>query len=229
MNNIFNLINFHKNMKYLYSTLLLIIISFSANAQLNNGLKQIGGSVSISHSTSENDNSGISNSFTDQTTNAFSITPSIGYFIKDNVSLNLSLGYSYSNSESERIDEDEVSEYSYTTNNLSITISSRLHKSITDQFYLFLQPGASLNLRKYKDYSDDNDKNTAYSLGIRPGILYMANDRFAFEGTFGFLGYTYSESEPLDDSQSTSTSNNNNFRLDLSSITLDFGFRYYFK
>ncbi|UZR95298.1 outer membrane beta-barrel protein [Chondrinema litorale] len=219
-------------MKYLYSTLLLIIISFSANAQLSKGLKQIGGSINASHSKTNSENPGyISSDIYDDSRTSFSFSPSFGFFIKDNISLSAGLGYNYLKNISEYPDDEGTTKETFKNKSFTFTINSRFHKSVTDNFYLFLQPSASVSIgnRQYEQHEDEGTKYYTFSLGISPGLLFMINEKFGIESTFGFLGYTKSKNKPYDDSQTLPNSENNNLNFNLSPSTLQFGFRYYFE
>ena len=108
-------------MKYIYSTLLFIIISLSANAQLSKGLKQIGGSLSASYQTSDYDNGSVITSDYNTTT-SFRISPKIGIFIKDNLSIGFGISFNNNVTKSEEKINDNIQEEKITVNTFDFLV-----------------------------------------------------------------------------------------------------------
>ena len=191
-------------MKTIYF-LFLMIIPIAANAQLSKGMKQVGGSLSISFRDSdiEGQNSVLRQQSSERN---FFVSPQIGYFVKDNLSIGFSMGFSNS-----RITfENNVSESDdkITSNTFTISLFSRYHYSLSDNIYLFIEPSIRGGLGNINNNTVENGERRIRSVG--------------------FLGYSYEKTTPENDSISAQDITRNEFELDLSTTTLEIGFQYYF-
>lgn len=104
----------------------------------------------------------------------------------------------------------------------------RGYKGIGKELSLYLQGEVGYN-RFWGTYQQDNqpvrksDGNTLV-IGIRPGITYFLGKKLAFEASYGFLGYSFTERK-IDGERYSKT---NNFGLNLNTSDLLFGLAYYF-
>ena len=104
---------------------------------------------------------------------SYSIAPEIGYTFSEKLAAGIALGYSYT----------EVEDYSM--DGFSISPYVR---------YTFLRSGAfsvfadgAFELAKVEP--DEGDSETAWGIGIKPGIAYGFNEKFSIVAHVGFLGY----------------------------------------
>lgn len=205
----------------------LLIIPITVNAQLSKGLKQVGGALSVSFRNSE---IGTQNMTSSRESNErdLSVAPQIGFFVKDNLSIGLGLGFFNSVSTFEF--NSGGNEQEIVTNIFSISLFSRFHHSISDKFYLFIEPSLTGGFGNVSnDTSESGDQNIrSLQVGVAPGMLFMLNEKFGLEASFGFLGYRHNKRTPENDPASALETTNNEFELDLSTTTLELGFQYYF-
>jgi len=218
----------------LFFTLLLIFVTTSVHAQLNKGLIQLGGSFSSSYGNIDRNSTFFNNNMNipfkeDRKDFVFNINPDIGFFIKDNLSLIFGIGYGHFLSISDRSSTNVENQQRFVSNSWNLAMSSRLHKPISDDFFLFMEPSVTLGIRTTKDNANiQNERTDTFSIGIAPGILYMLSNKFGLESSFGFLGYRLWRNRPTEDSESTSERTESRIGVDLSSTTLELGLRYYF-
>ncbi len=146
------------------------------------------------------------------TTTAFEFSPSLGYFISNNIAIGFQLGVTNNQS-------------SFSGTSLSKTtgftggVYARYYTNPTNKFSVFGSAGLNFGSTNNKT---DSLKTTSYSLGFAPGISYFLSNHFAIETTIGSLGF--SSSKP--DSEGADATNSINFGLNLS--TVSFGLIYKF-
>ncbi|WP_422006715.1 outer membrane beta-barrel protein [Roseivirga pacifica] len=133
-----------------------------ANAQIQKGDIQVGGTVSYSHSTT----SGIE-------VDNFNFSPRAGLFLSDLTSVGIQLGYSNN-------------KYGGITNTaFEVGVYSRFHKLIADNFYLFYQPSLSLSFQEFESNDGTKTESDAINIGFSPGVSYFFSSKFAAEATVG--------------------------------------------
>ena len=133
-----------------------------ANAQIEKGDIQVGGTMSYSHNTI----SGIE-------VNNYNFSPRAGLFISDLTSLGVQLGYTNS-------------KFGGSTNKaFEVGVYSRFHKLVTDNFYLFYQPSLSLRLEDNEASNGANVDSNSINIGFSPGVTYFFSPKLAVEATVG--------------------------------------------
>lgn len=209
---------------------ILILIQFPVLSQSLDGKFQLGGSASYRTFNSEHERYLDTDSiYTKNDRNTFEILPQFGYFINDNVSIGAQIGYirssSYQNYQSNQTGNRE---YNITDNIFLIGAFTRVHKSISENLYLFLHGDMRIGFGKEK--SDENPINNQNHLdfraGIQPGILYMISERIGIEGKFGFLGYN-STSSSLVDSNDQLNEKTERFNLSFNPSNFGLGIQVY--
>lgn len=139
---------------------------------------------------------------------AFSIAPSAGYFIKENIAVGLSISYSDATID---FDGDDIEASTFGGG-----VFGRYYCNPSSQFSFFGNLGVSYSTTDL----GDADLNT-FGVGLAPGISYFLSNNFAIEASVGVLGY--SSSKIGDDSDSINT-----FSVGVSSSDLSFGLIYKF-
>ena len=146
-------------MKKQLLTLALLLVGAMANAQISKGDIQLTGGFTL-----------FSNEIsTGGETKIFNLAPQAGLFLNDKTSLGLILGYSTFESEDK-------------TTNFNYGVYARFHKSVVDNFYLFMQP--SLTLLSGEVESSGAGANTdlsGYQFNIGFGMTYFFSPKLAVE------------------------------------------------
>jgi outer membrane protein len=179
------------------------------------------------------------------TVSYYSVSPSVGYFIVDNLAIGLGFSYNYSRSYSENINLDPSP---YVTSSKSTEIRQSLQIAPCIHYYIHLSDKAYFSINGSAGYtlpisyhnktentsggittSIENNDVKFYSINgsVAPGVLFFLNDRFAIQGSIGSLYYSYNHSQ--DDKVSYDNYSNDSgagLNLNLSSISL--GAQYFF-
>lgn len=197
-------------MKKLILGLALLTFTVATNAQdgFTKGSKFLTGGIGIS---SENDKDA------DTKTSSFSIAPSAGYFITDNLAVGIGVGFG---SEKLTISGDTEDE----TSVMKVGGFGRYYFSPKNKFTMFGHLGinyASLNYKTVGGVSADAKVNGIEAF-VSPGFNYWISNKLALEALIGRIGYSSSKPD-VDGAKGTSTFD---FGLDLTSVS--FGINYKF-
>lgn len=172
-----------------------------ANAQIEKGDIQVGGTFQYSSSKVEG-------SF-NQEAQRFTITPRAGLFVSELTSIGLQLGYDNLN-----IDDSKESIF-------SVGVYSRFHKPIADNLYIFFQPVIAIGTGS----NDDQDADiSTFDFSFSPGITYFLTPKLAAEATFGRLYYSQEKRE-----NDTSNLDSTETGISLNPETLTIGLSFYFR
>ena len=128
----------------------------------------------------------------DFTQSSFSIMPSIGYFVMDNLAVGLSANFSSTTQKDEG--------YKYTVSSTMLLPTALYYFPVEGQFKPLLQVGAGLMSTKEKDsYAGGSDeyKMSGLALNFGGGAAYFINDSVSLN--FG-LSYTMANLKDSDDS-----------------------------
>ncbi len=192
----------------LATVMLLSFISVGVYAQTTQGQKMIGGSFSISSTSYDNNASGEYSSFT--------IAPSFGYFIKDNVVVGASVSFSTNSS--------GTGTAKATTSSFGVGPFARIYKfTSNDRFAFFAQGAVAIQSSQSKSSTDVvTSKSTSLGLRVSPGFAYFFNEHWA--GELSLTGISFSsnkETEPVKNKSTTVT-------FDVNSLIPYIGLRYHF-
>lgn len=151
---------------------------------------------------------------------SFNVSPSVGYFVNNNIALGVSLGYNHSNQDY----RDVTVDYERKTSTFTAGVFGRYYLMPASKFSVFGQLGVNYATSKATiERFDSEDTYNTFGVLIAPGINYFISDHFALEATFGLLSYTTAKPDVDYDIDSTDTFN---FGLNLSNI--NFGLIYKF-
>jgi outer membrane protein len=186
----------------------LMIVTGYAHAQTSAGTLMAGGAIRI-YSASEQSND-------DYEYSEFYFSPSIGYFISDNLALGLNLGFET------RKQDNGFAATKYT--NFSVGPFARYYKfTSNEQFAFFAQ--ASINFGSGKvDVTPGGESNSSsLSFNVSPGFAYFFNSHWAAELSFSGLsvGSTDPNKDVDDDKESYVI-------FDIRSFSPSLGVRYHF-
>jgi len=153
-------------MKKMILAALVAVCSLSANAQV-----WVGGQVgfAVAHDDAS-----------DVNVTTFNITPEVGYTLSDKWDIAMQIGYNYSKKE----DQDAFGAF-------TIAPYARYTFANSGKVGFFLDMGFGIQTGDF--YSNALGKNyydeTAWHVGVRPGIKFAASDKVTLVATTGFLGY----------------------------------------
>ncbi|GAB5526859.1 MAG: hypothetical protein Roseis2KO_47310 [Roseivirga sp.] len=181
----------------------MLLMSTFAFAQIQKGQVQLGG---VFNYNTQDLGSGSDRS-------SFIFSPQAGYFFSDNTSAGISLTIN-SNS-------FEGSGFSRDFNLFEIGVFARFHKSVADNFYLFLQPSVGFGSGTDEDLNGDTDINTT-RIQVSPGAVYFLSPKIALEMRIGGLFYE----------SATETTNNvendvSSFGISINPANVNFGVNFY--
>jgi len=195
-----------KRVLFVLSVLMATLVE--GNAQTTQGTISLGGSVGMTNDKEETDGEDIRSS-------EFRFSPSVGYFVVDNlmVGLNLSL---ISGKEDDGFGGDDkynafffgpfARYYIFTSN---------------EQFAFFGEAGTLFGSYKNKPDGQNETKSTAFNIYLSPGFSYFMNEHWAVD--LAFQGISFSSFDPdKDDSNDKSSS----FNFGVSSFIPTIGVRY---
>ncbi len=145
--------------------------AFTSSAQFAKGDMFASGSVGYSSLTDNNND-------TKQT--SFSFSPSVGYFITNNLSLEGELLFGQETFE-------EVNLKTINDNSMGFGIASRYYFTPANKFSFFGRLGAA-----YVTINDkvNKFKTNAFVVGVSPAISYFVSDKFAMQATIGSINYS---------------------------------------
>lgn len=213
--------------KILFSILTFGAFYINASAQTQGSIS-IGGSFNLWFQNPKTVYTNPSETVDGVKTTHFTLLPSIEYYANEQVSIGLGIGY------------DLTRDKTVNTNSTSIQRTgifyfepfARKFFKVGDRVDFFGELGLSLGFGNETDEVSSGNTTVSnkyahslVSFGISPGILYHISDKVALETSFGFFGYQGSSTE-ISANQKDKT---NDFGLNLSTSTLNFGFRYYIK
>lgn len=196
------------------------ILSFCVNAQFNTGDKVLGGYLSFSAQRSPDSQSG---ELRDKS-NSFSVSPSLGFFIAENLSIGARLGYS--NYVYETYNSSDLT-YQSKSKHISPALFAERYFSLSDHFLFSVVGNLSFNrgketTKQFNQITGEVYKNTSdtytLSAGLNPTFTFLPSEKWGIQAGVGSLYYSYSRN------LSTETKTNS-FNLSLGSVSL--GIFYY--
>ena len=149
--------------------------------------------------------------------NGFTVSPSVGFFVNENIALGARLGFN-STTEDDTVTEDKSTEF-------SAGVFGRYYFTPASQFSIFAELGAEINNTKFESTTGpftSESKSNGFGIAFAPGVNYFISDKFSIEATWGVLGYSTSKPD-VDGAEST-----DNFSLGLDMTSLNFGLTYKF-
>jgi hypothetical protein len=201
---------------------ILLMVNGISFAQISQGKLSIGGSFNfqMDKEKTENQNTTVKG----PNTTEFGFSPSIEYFVTDNISggLEFSVNSSVTKDYPGNSDKDKSTIF-------GISPFLRYYLGPDDKFKFFGQASLGLGFGNSVHEEDTGvgivttkTKINAFEIGIRPGIYFSLSDKVAIESTIGFFGFnSYTQKYPNDVKDS-----NSSFGLSLNTATIYFGFRY---
>lgn len=220
----------------------------STFAQTEKGKMLLGGQLSFS---GNNQSSSLVNEKYDSDikTSSFSLEPSFGYFVKDNLAIGVDLGFGSTTTNSESssqltsyndvynmlIDTKEV------TKSYGVGVFARQYLKMSNKFMFYVNGGVGYSVYNtdvestYTDTGDnpynDNEykmKAKVISIDIQPGIIYFPTPKLGFHATIGSLYYQSRKRTDNNIEEVEAEYKQNNYGINLNLASLQFGASYHF-
>lgn len=181
----------------------MLLVSAFAFAQIEKGQFQLGGSFGlVKQELPQGDNSN------------FNFVPQAGYFISDLTSIGVNLSISGNSFETPTGDVEG--------NLFRFGAFARFHKSVADNFYMFLQPSLGFGSGEQDNVLGGSTDINTTDIRLSPGALYFVAPKVAVELTVGSLFYSRIKQ--------TSGANeiiNDSYGLNLSLANANLGINFY--
>ena len=217
-------------MKKVFLIIIAVFVLSNAYSQTEKGKFYAAASLSLNNSNNEHGNPSNVTTYKDFT---LAITPGIGYFIKDNFSLELSMGFLHYNN---NYVNNSVAMPIYIINSGASYYSANLYacyyKDISEKFKLRIKGGFGYGYEVLNSNIDGTSTTlytyfNNYSLGFSPGLVYFYNKHFAVNVYICNLNYSW---YTLKDNPSTTNTHQkgDNINFDFNLSSLSFGLNYYF-
>jgi outer membrane protein len=176
-------------MKKLLLFVTVAFLSFTVNAQTEQGKWMISGSTSISYATTnltlEFDGEEISD---DTKGSLFSFTPSVGYFVINNLAVGLDLSFASTNNDNGTTD--------VTTSSFSSILGGTYYFEAGDKFKPFIGLGAGIISTSSGD--DDTLKSSGLVLRGKGGLAYFVNQSLSIDFSVLYLNTSQKNKENSD-------------------------------
>jgi outer membrane protein len=227
----------------------VLLFSLPLWSQHSQGSFLIEGGLNFFQSTSETIDGSITESGPKES--GFTFSPSLGYFITDNLAAGI--GFSYSSSTTDNI-KDELSDglqsFPYTEEITSSTIAIgpfvRYYLMPFERSGLFLEASFAYG---FGDGSDElsfenpvpisqtetisryetTQEFTVFSTGLTPGLIFYISPSIALQATFGFIGYSSFSQENFDSLLDETTEEEmSEFDISFNASSLSFGLSFAF-
>lgn len=225
--------------KFVWAAVLLSGGTLTAHAQtIAAGTVSLGGSVGYT-STKNTFNSNFNNTnySSERKSSQFSIRPSVGYFLADNLALGVQVGYSaYSSRTTQTPSNGPVPAELDPTTNVSAGAYVQYYKMITEQFGVVGTLNGGYQTEKESQYINNGmqiseRKGSGLYAGLMPSIVFFPIPKLGLSASIGELGYSRMNYDYPTNSGPTPSNYENkysglgaNFGLD----QLQFGGTFYF-
>lgn len=157
----------------------------------------------------------------DAKTNAFTISPSVGYFVTPNIALGARVGFATTK------DTNEIANVTAEekTDAFTAGVFGRYYWMPASKFSIFAELGAGYGTSKTTtktSVAEFESKFNGFNIGFAPGINYFLNKNFALEASWGVLSYN-SVKPDVDGATAT---NSFDFGVNLSNINLGLVYKF---
>jgi opacity protein-like surface antigen len=187
-------------MKKLFLSLALVAAGVAAQAQIGSGSLMLGGSLGFS-STGGGENKatpggGGASVTTDLTARSnWNFSPTVGYFLNDNLAVGLRLNLGGTNRNQVTTTDGKTTE-NVTSFDLGVELFGRYYKELGSSFYFFVDGGLGFTsaswTNKTQDGLDklkDDDKNSISTIGLNvaPGVAFFPTEKWGIDLTLNRL------------------------------------------
>ena len=147
--------------------------------------------------------------------NSLNFSPSIGYFVSDNIAAEFGLIVG-----SNKFEEGD---FESTNSNFGASLGATYFFTPSNQFSFTVGAGVSYVSSKSEiEGIDDESKVNSFAIAVAPGINYFISDQFALRASVGALSYSSSKAD-FEGAEAV-----NSFGLNLNLSDINFGIVYKF-
>jgi len=199
--------------KVLLSLIAVAGLAFTTQAQTEKGNFMVGGNVELN--TSKNDGAS-------KTDLNFSVVPSVGYFITNDLAIGTGVGYEFAKSYSTLA--------SAKSSAFVIAPFARAYKGINEQFKFFGQLSVPMSFgnNKVGDANGDNfvkvGNNNNVGVALSPGFAFFPSKKFGIE--FSVNGISYNDYR-VEDADGNKIGGNKNFNIGANFFAPHIGVQFY--
>jgi len=221
---------------FLFIALLSGSISLAqAQTAIPAGTISLGGSIGYNRTSNESENTVAGNTYSFETSaSQFFFSPSVGYFLADNLALGLNLGYTAASSKTTNTGPGVTSPNSLDARTtLQIGPYVQYYKMISDQFGVLGTLGAGY-LHSFTPSRAGSSSSTViettssgFYTGLTPGVIFFPVPKFGISASIGSLGYQRVSVEDSNDSDDESN-HSSSFGASFGLSQLQFGGTFYF-
>ncbi|KZS42280.1 hypothetical protein AWE51_02230 [Aquimarina aggregata] len=152
-----------------------------------------------------------SSSTGDDKTSSFSVSPRVGYFVSENITVGARISYQTISQENGAIDTD--------TNTITAGAFGRYYFTPASKFSIFGEFGIDYQSINFDNGTTDSTTD-GFALTLRPGVSYFLNNNFALEAAWGALSYATANPDQGESSD--------NFSIGLNLDNINLGLVYKF-
>ena len=221
--------------KYFFFALLAASTQVGHAQSIAAGTISLGGSIGYNSSTYKKEyKSGGNTSSNEETRSQFQFSPSVGYFLADNLAIGLGLGYT---STKYKVTYSGPGRTSPNPLDASTTLRVgpyvQYYKMLSEQFGVLGTLGAGYQSGFAPNYSDNNPgriietKTSGYYAALTPGVIFFPIPKFGLSASIGNLGYEQANVKQSDDVDGESEKYSS-FGASFGLSQLQFGGTYYF-
>ena len=194
-----------------------------AQTPIKAGTVQLGGSISYYQQHSEVTNAPSQNG----DSQGFAISPSVGYFVANNLVVGINFGYS----SAKTTNNNSSVPYSIEQRNHSIAIGPfvEYYQMLTEQFGLTGTLGINYVHSTFNGSGNNNNTESVgkgFYTGLTPGLVFFPISKLGIGASFGGLGYNHSNSKQDGDASTEVTSSSFSAIFGLNQLA--FSGTYYF-
>lgn len=182
-------------------------LTIAANAQTEQGKIMVGGQVGFQTSKVKD---------TDFKNNSFSINPTVGYFVSDNLAIGTGIGYNWSKNE-----EDKTNSTKFDAFQVSPFVRKYSANGPVRFFAQLSVPMAWGTTTTEVNNVESKNKFESYGVELAPGLAYFPTSKIGIELKVRGLYYNYNNNKTADRSTNT-------FGLDANSLAPTLGVQFHF-
>jgi hypothetical protein len=186
-----------------------------AQSAISAGTIALGGNIGISSHTDKAEyKAGNVNQTEETTTTQFRFSPSVGYFIIDNLAVGLNLAYTANSSSTTRTGTGTSSPNSLdAATTLRVGPYAQYYKMLSEQFGVLGTLGAGFQRNFTPRFGPGNtvieNKQTGFYVGLTPGVIFFPVPKFGISASIGNLGFDHVNSKDSNDADGESASESN--------------------
>lgn len=167
----------------------------------------------------------------------FTVRPSYGYFIKDNIAIGLLGSYHTQRFQSTDSTDDIVSKHHSTGWTAGPFVRYYKFFGTEGKFAMYGELRGTYNSGRTRNENPapvTNENRTGFSIGIKPGLTYMFHEKLGIDFSIGDIGYSRSEEEIISMDANGSITNThtrdaNSFSFNLNLLRPSLGVLFYLK